>query len=298
MQRFRFPLAWMIQVAVITTCIPMAAMADQSEKVIRPMEEWEKKVWQEERIPADHWIPGLEYLDGLLRAGDYQAAEFEARDLIHQMVEFDVGREEDATYLAKAVTLRALAQAGLGEEENALWTWYTAQNLGGYGKVDLDLYGEPGELLKANLLRDYEPPADLVDVIDPGGTLQELTPPGRLKTVYPVRPKAFRESKNDLIFSEIVFVQGVIDHQGKLQRPVVVDTGGYPTLIYSAFEALSHFRFSPARLDGKAVPVLHVVPVTFSDDRPVEYSDEWIEMGAGGEAVGHRGSIGEGEPAG
>lgn len=285
---------WVVLIALSMAFLPAAVLAGDEGRLERPMEDWEKEVWDDERIPADHWVPGLEYLDGLVQSKKYFQAEHEARDLIHQMVEFDVGREHDGQYLARAVSLRALAQAGLGEEENAVWTWQTAQNLGAEKYVDLARYGAPGELLADHLLRRYQPPEGLVDVMDPGGSLRELTPPGRLKTIYPVRPKALRQNPNGMLFSEIVFVQGVIDHQGKLQRPVVVDTGGYPTLIYSAFEALRDFRFSPARLDGKAVPILHLVPVTFSDDRPESYTDTWIDLGADGEAVGHRGSIGEG----
>ncbi|MDY7107264.1 MAG: hypothetical protein SYC29_01380, partial [Planctomycetota bacterium] len=52
------------------------AGADDASPVVRPMEDWEKKIWDEERIPADHWIPALEGLEAMILDGRYQDAEF------------------------------------------------------------------------------------------------------------------------------------------------------------------------------------------------------------------------------
>lgn len=269
-----------------------SAAGAEGSSVERKMESWERTVWSEERIPAEHWIPRVETLEQMVRRGEYEAADFEAQDLIVQMVEYDAGREADAEYLARAVGYHALAQAGRGRLEEAVWTWYTAQNLGARKHVDLSLYGDAGRYLAGKLLENDVPQEEIVDVFDPGGELRELQPPGRVKTVYPRRPKALREDNGKPLFSQIVFVHGIIDRAGKFRRPVVVDTGGYPTLTYRAFEALRDFRFTPARLGGKPVPVIHVVPVTFEDDRPEEYNQKWKDLEADGEAVGRRGSLG------
>jgi hypothetical protein len=182
----------------------------------------------------------------------------------------DPAPSEETRSLARSVAFQAIAEAALGQQQEARWHWYLAQNLDrNVRSLDLAPYGKAGEFLERHSLapaKDLH--ADLTDVLDPvrpeksGSGFAE---PVRTKAVYPRRPRDLRDRDR---FSHVVFVELTVDAGGDVVQPVVVDAAYYPGLVYQAFEALREWRYQPATLNGKPIPFRYVVPVPFADDRP------------------------------
>ena len=176
----------------------------------------------------------------------------------------------DATVLARACALRAVAEVGVGRTTEARWSWYVAQNLSPDARsLDLSGFGEPGRFLMSERLPDAGSRRGLVDVRDPvrpepqaRGAFRE---PERLTGPYPTRPEDLKARDR---FSHVVFVEITVMEDGEPTHPIVVDGGYYPGLIYRAFEALRQWRYRPATSDGRAIPFRFIVPVPFADDRP------------------------------
>ncbi len=189
-------------------------------------------------LPADTWRSAVNENAASLRRGDYSNSLKTAERLLSQMVErLGAGSAEDEM-LATALTQKALANAGLGNINDALWYWYIAQGISPTAaKSDLSGFGAPGEFLKRHPFAVAES--------NPGpGT----TPARVLKQVVPNFPSgASRFGAGDLI------VHIIIDRNGSATLPHIVHPLPAPTLSYVALEALKRWQFAPAKQNGEAV---------------------------------------------
>jgi protein TonB len=84
-------------------------------------------------------------------------------------------------------------------------------------------------------------------------------PPMPTKTVPPVYPSAL---KHDGI-SGMVTMSILVDENGFVQNPVVKKSTR-PEFEQPAIDAVSKWKFEPAKKDGKPVAVQVVIPVKFS----------------------------------
>ena len=189
-------------------------------------------------LPADTWRSAVNENAANLRRGDYSNSLKTAERLLSQMVErLGAGSAEDEM-LATALTQKALANAGLGNINDALWYWYIAQAISpAAAKSDLSGFGAPGEFLKRHPFAIAES--------NPGpGT----TPARVLKQVVPNFPSgASHFGAGDLI------VHIIIDRNGSATLPHIVHPLPAPTLSYVALEALKRWQFAPAKQKGEAV---------------------------------------------
>jgi|ERR1019366_694404 TonB family protein len=190
-------------------------------------------------LPADTWRSAINENAANLRKGDYSTSLKTAERLLSQMVErLGAGSAEDEM-LATALTQKALANAGLGNVNDALWYWYIAQEISPTAaKSDLSGFGAPGEFLKRHPFANAES--------SPGvGT----TPARVLKQVVPnFPPGASHFGAGDLI------VHIIIDRNGSPTLPHIVHALPAPTLSLVALEALKRWQFTPAKQNGEAVP--------------------------------------------
>ena len=102
----------------------------------------------------------FEAIDAQLRMGVWEAARAASLAQIGER-----RRTLLASYLAGAVARLAVAEAGMGREEDAVWHWHIAQNLDRAENpvAELATFGKAGELLMRHPLRHVgEPPAGLV----------------------------------------------------------------------------------------------------------------------------------------
>lgn len=186
-----------------------------------------------------------------LKTGKYAEALKLDEIVIEQMGEHYVSGDATAQLLAIAVVHKALALAGLGNEQDALWYWRGA--IGIYPAVarsDMSMFGAPGKFLA-------EHPTEHFDGSVPPGA--HIEPP---KVVTKVQPKYPNASARDAAQASVL-IECVIGLDGRAHAPEIVGDVPAPFIAYAALDALRQWRFTPATADGKPVPVLFRMTVNF-----------------------------------
>jgi TonB family protein len=214
---------------------------------------------------ASPWVNGLKEVDQKLRAQQWDEAGKMSQKMARQIAG-DAGRDKDTAYsIAVASVFRAIAEAGQGHQDEALWYWDTALNLvPGIATTDLTPYGAPAAELKKETLRTaHQAPkkkGDLWTVDEREIPLDKLERPKVISQVRPDYPSALVQEG---VPGKVV-VEAIIDTDGRLRRPLILSAqGGGPGMKYAALEAVDQWRFEPARLEGKPVAVYYVLTINF-----------------------------------
>ena len=196
--------------------------------------------------------------DMLGDSGDYlKAAKYaEALKLddtvIEQMGEHYVSGDAAAQVLAIAVVHKALALAGLGREEEAVWFWHSAISIyPAIARSDMSAFGAPGKFLAEH----RQEPIDS-DTVAEGA---QIVPPKTVKRVEPKWPSA---SLRDAA-AAVVVIDCVIGTDGRVHAPHITGDVPAPFLAYAALDALRQWRFTPATADGKPVSVQFDIRMNF-----------------------------------
>jgi TonB family protein len=145
---------------------------------------------------------------------------------------------------------------GQGRIEEGVWHWQVAQQLfPGVAEIDLARFGPD-----AASLAEHPPRIPQEEAAGPrAGTAGIFVPPKRLESPLPRFPsgRALKGLKVDVV------VQVVVGVDGRPREPVILDSRGEVTLVYSALDALSGWVFEPGQRDGVAEPALYKLTVTF-----------------------------------
>jgi len=198
---------------------------------------------------SSNWQTEVNQSAATLRSGNYANSLKIADQILSAMVERLGAGGADDTMLATALTHKALANAGLGKINEALWYWYIAQEISpGVAKSDLSTFGAPGEFLKRHPFTDSDP--------SPSG---RVTPARIVKQVVPKFPAG---ASRFGIAGDLV-VQVVIDKNGQPTLPRIVHALPAPTLSFVALEALKQWQFEPARQNGEPVPIVFDLTVHY-----------------------------------
>jgi TonB family protein len=199
------------------------------------------------RLPENVWAAhSLEKIDGELHRGEWAAAEEESRSLLSDAML----RKTSGTF--DAVARLALAEAGLGRTEDAVWHWWVAQNLG--VSFDPKPFGAPGELLASHPLRHP-------DEVPAGLTLRRTGDGGA-----PFSPPHIVEAKKVEIpgmwgaFPRGIRLQAIVDSQGRVEQPVITQSTS-PVLTYAVLKSLRDSRFEPARAGEVPVTAFYEIQV-------------------------------------
>jgi TonB family protein len=196
-----------------------------------------------------------------LKAGQYDAALKVAERVIRDMRE-RLGPGNAATeVLGIAITHKALALAGKGDREQALWWWHAVLSMyPPFAKSDLSAFGEPGAYLAAN--RELRPVTDVPGEKTLRETHKEVVAPRLLKKVQPDFPQgALWFGVEGKLILEVI-----INTDGRVSDPRVVQPLPAPTLTYAALDAVRRWRFAPAKLDGEIVATIFNLTVNFRAD--------------------------------
>ena len=182
--------------------------------------------------------PGLEALadiDARLQRGEWEPSRAAAL----ARIEADLAKPT-ATELARDLARLALAEAGLGRREDALWHWGAAQNLDptALSPGDLAAFGAAGELLARHPLRHLdEAPAGLTVYRSDHPGIQ---PANRIAGEIPKLPEPPEGME-----AGVLRIQGIVDLEGRFREPIVLGEGS-PATIYRVLEALREWRYEPA----------------------------------------------------
>lgn len=199
---------------------------------------------------ADPFMTHIGESSKALVARDYKKALKIDERLINDMLDSLGPGEDETKWFAVVVAHKALALAGLGREESAIWYWHVALNIHpGVAGSDMSAFGPPAEFLQKH---PFHPP-DL-----PHAGVQNIKPPKLVHRVEPEYPYAARLAQ----VSGIVIFECVIDKQGSV-RDIVIKRPLPGTICYTALEALREWKFEPATADGQPIDVLYNVTFNF-----------------------------------
>lgn len=177
----------------------------------------------------------------LLKAGKYEEALKIDDTVIREMGEYYVSGDATTQFFCIAVVHKALAYAGMGKEDDALWYWDTAISLyPAFLHSDMSMYGKAGEFLKR-----YPPSAEKTQV----RAGAKMTPVEVIKQTEPKFPnRSLTASVEGPVEIEVV-----VGKDGKAHRPRIIDAMGAPIVAYQTVEAMRSWEFRPATADGQPI---------------------------------------------
>lgn len=204
---------------------------------------------------AENWKDRLESIDKALLAGEWKVAKRKTNRLLGEMCDRIESGEAAAWFLGTAAALRGIAEAGLGNERDALWDWHLAATLyPPHAELDLRAYGRSAEILSAAPSAS-KPPQGGAALVDGDG---EFTSPKRRISTLPKYPVAQRLA----CLAGPVVVQAVIGEDGVPRFPALL-TRHEMVLGFAALDALRDWRFEPARLQGEPVKFTYNLTVNY-----------------------------------
>lgn len=209
-----------------------------------------------ENTTATSWKKQLDESAAALSKAEYARSLKLTDDLIADMIE-GLGPGNEATeFFGLALMHKALAEAGLGRHDDALWDWHTVLTL--YPKFQnqrLEGYGAAGQFLMDNkvlrITSQSKPPVDR--------TPTNIKPPRLKKRVMPRYPRGAEYfGSGGMLVAEVI-----ITPEGRVTSPMLVKSLPAPTLSYVALKAVRQWKFEPGELDGKKVPVVFQLTMNF-----------------------------------
>jgi TonB family protein len=212
---------------------------------------------QAEDATVERWKSQIDESAAALQKGNHTASLQISNRLIGEMIN-RLGPGQGSTEIFGLVlTHKALASAGLGRNEDALWHWHTVLTLyPTFGKRDLSSYGNAGRFLMDN--RQVRKPSDF-DPRKAGKKPANVKPPRvktRVEPTFPAGARAFGAGG-------VLAVEVIITPEGRVVAPIIVKPLPAPTLSYVALDAVRRWRFEPAMIDGKAEPVIFTLTVNY-----------------------------------
>lgn len=221
---------------------------------------------------TDTWNERIRRSERLLLDGRFGKAYGVTRPLLDEVGGTLLAGENSYSALGSVLALHALAEAGTGREEKAIWHWYLAQDCKPELRTaSLEAYGEAGRVLDPHRWEESgdSPPevgadagrgADGPAKPSAAGGLEGFEPPRKIYTPGPTYPQRLR--RIGLVGRAKVAV--VLDETGTPTRPRIVDAD-HPLFGYLAAEAIRTWRFEPARRDGEPISVDYTLTVNFNE---------------------------------
>lgn len=206
---------------------------------------------------AQRWALSLDESSAALTSSDYAKSLKISERVIREMVE-ELGPGDAATkFFGIVLTHKAIALAGLGRKDEALWFWQTVISLyPAFAGSDLSTFGETGAFLDQH--RTLRVPKTSNE-ITADYAIPYLTNPRILKRAEPKFPPGAIHFGVD----GVIIVSVVIQKDGSLASPVVLKALPAPTLTYVAVDALRKWRFAPALVEGKPIETQFILTLNF-----------------------------------
>lgn len=226
-----------------------------------------------QKAAANDWKEKLDTSAAALLKGEYAASLRITERLIDDMVQA-LGPGPAATeFFGLTLTHKALAESGLGRNEDALWDWHTVLTIDPQFKAQrLQEFGAPGKFLMDNSVVRLPSQQDASDQkqrsaagfdVNVKRGYEDAVPPRLKKRVNP------RATRGAWYFGSAGTVQAevIIDEKGVVTAPILVQRVAAPALNYVALEALRKWQFEPATVKGKPVATIFTLSMSFGRKR-------------------------------
>jgi TonB family protein len=204
---------------------------------------------------VDAWSQRMAETESALRSADYARAMKLADKTVTEMAE-RLGPGEGSTLLfGKALTQKALAHAGIGEEAEAAWYWHIVRGLDPkFAETDLTAFGD----IAARFNESCDEHG-LSSAINPdAGRIQPPKLVKRRKPKFPHGAHYFGVT-GDLV------VEVIVTADGRVREPRIVTPLPAATLSYAALEAVKRWQFEPARVGEKPIDVVFNLTVNYKN---------------------------------
>lgn len=200
------------------------------------------------------WQRELQGIQGQLLREQWEEATDASSRLLEDVVDKLKNGEGSASLLALVVAQQALAEAGLGRMEDAIWHFHEAENLNPeFRTASLSAYGSGGQKLERHRLRELGQGGRVGAVERLGDADRGIEPPAILASPFMI----FRASAEVLrAFPRDLRVELIIDTEGRVREPVVIGSLVNPAPVLVSLEVLRDWRFEPATIADQPVAVL------------------------------------------
>ncbi|HKS25787.1 MAG TPA: energy transducer TonB [Thermoanaerobaculia bacterium] len=190
---------------------------------------------------AQKFVDMLADSGDFIKAGKYAEALKLDETVIAQMGEHYVSGDATAQLFAIAVAHKALALAGMGNEDEALWYWYAAASVyPAVARSDMSAFGAAGKFLAEH------PPKPPEIRVPKDAQIVPATIVKKVETKYPTR------TLQTLVETPVV-VEFVVGRDGRAHAPRIVGDIPAPILAFATLEALHQWQFVPATANGQPV---------------------------------------------
>ena len=190
---------------------------------------------------AQKFVDMLADSGDFIKAGKYAGALKLDETVIAQMGEHYVSGDATAQLFAIAVAHKALALAGMGNEDEALWYWYAAASVyPAVARSDMSAFGAAGKFLAEH------PPKPPEIRFPKDAQIVPATVVKKVETKYPTR------TLQTLVETPVV-VEFVVGRDGRAHAPRIVGDIPAPLLAFATLEALHQWQFAPATANGQPV---------------------------------------------
>jgi TonB family protein len=212
--------------------------------------------------PFREWNRKFQDAIGLLKSGEPEKALRKLEGVLEEYAGLAGPGAANERNLGTILVHRAIAEQALGRAEDARWSWDLAVNfLPMAHTFDLSPFGEAGqELLEyARIAAREKESKPFPDARGCENCVPGLTPPKPIKTVQP----RYTTAGWQFLVEGALVVRVVVDAQGRVRSPEVIEKLSTPGLSYAALIALRGWKFEPATLDGKPIPVYYTLTVNY-----------------------------------
>lgn len=218
------------------------------------------------RPGSSEWEPEVRKVVEKLREHRWKAARRNAESLADEVMRSSWYGPGLGHVLAELALARAVADANLGRDRQAIWHYHAATNLDFRIRTrDLAPYGEAAKLLYEHKLRARgETPA--------GFENRETTPLVRFERPQPpdmkTTPTILNNTASTREGSSDFHVEVIVGKEGKLHHPVVVSDYVHPIVTYAVLRWLEDLPpFEPGRVEGEPTDSLYDLVVDFKIGR-------------------------------
>lgn len=221
---------------------------------------------QAEPLPASQWDKSLARLEALVTEGRYEEAEKRAGKLLTDMVNRIGFYEADPRFTARAVLYLAVAEMGLGQDDEARWHLYVARNLD--RKLigdDLERYGDTGVTAGRTPYRGLgKIPTEILAAepkVAEGAAYRPLVLESNSSSrmVLPCTRVTYDRAH----MPESITVEILVDPEGLPLQPRLVSRPKFPLFVLLALEQLQDWRYRPAAKGDQPIYTLDRQKIDF-----------------------------------